>query len=321
MMAAAVAPGSSPPAATCLRVSIDPAFAERAVWRAIRGRDDGRGLLGAHRRSAEAAYLIADPAERDRAFGRAARGQFEMLGLAAPLVSAVLEHSDLAGTVELLVIGEARGRADEGITCEPGAAHLGVRLEAARFDEPSALLAWSRHALGHARDTLDADFHFERDWQEPGRVSAAAQARLHRLWDISVDARLVADGRLVEGPTRARHLVALAADLRGVGPATVQAALDWLWTGPRPSFPELMALAGRPVDLVRLAAPREPSPLQADRCPLCRFPALDVGTPAPEIAVMVRAEYPSWHPDDGLCSRCADRYRFMSRPGGGRWAR
>lgn len=313
------APAGRPePPATGMRVRVDPSLAERAVWRAIRGGQAPRGALAEHRRRAEAAYGVEDPGAREAAFERAAQAEFEVLGLAGPLWTAVAERPELAARVRLLLIGEARGRADEGITCDPEAEHVGFRVEARRFDDPAGLLGWARHAVGHARDTLDPDFHYERDWQDRRRVSGAAEGRVHRLWDISVDARLAAEGLLDPAPARRRHEAVIAADLPGVGAEALAAAFASLWDGPRPSFPELLAFAAEPADLVRLTAPGAPDVPRPDRCPLCHFPSDDVVPPEPWLAESVQREYPAWRPADGLCGRCADRSRFIARPGGGR---
>ena len=84
----------------------------------------------------------------------------------------------MAERVRILLVGDARGRPDEGITWEPGGAHLGIRIDGARFGDPDDLLAWARHALGHAEDTIDPAFGFRPGWEETadGRIAAGTQA-------------------------------------------------------------------------------------------------------------------------------------------------
>ena len=53
-----------------------------------------------------------------------------------------------------------------------------------------------------------------------------------------------------------------------------------------------------------------------DRCPLCSFPSADVASPEAALAAAIEAEYPNWRRDDGLCGRCADRFRFAVALGG-----
>jgi hypothetical protein len=308
------------PAPEGLPVRVDPALAEAVVWRVLSSPELASTELPAlHADRAEPLYALADEPQRDRAFERLALAEFEELGLADAIRTAIRERPAVARRVRVVLVGEARGRADEGITWEPSGAHLGIRVDPARFDDPEGLVAWARHLLGHAEDTLDPGFGFE-----PGAVESTlpvpAQARFHRLWDIAVDARIAAAGRATApgggAPDRVRagHRARLAGDLPGVAEAAIDDALDRLWSGPRPVFAELVAWAARPGILLEAGGS---GPLaRPAQCPLCRFPSSDVVTPEPSLAAMVLAEYPAWQPWEGLCGRCADRYRLAGRMGG-----
>ncbi|MEW5989904.1 MAG: hypothetical protein AB1736_00985 [Chloroflexota bacterium] len=306
-------------AAPSLTLRIDPALAEAAVDRALTSGDSTRpDALAGSRHRAEPLYGIAEPALRAAAFGRFALAEFEAMGLAEPILRAIAERPGVAQRVRVALLGEARGRHDEGVTCEPQGEHLGFRIEASRFANPAAVLTWARHALGHAEDTLDPAFGFEPGWDEVGgaAAAAAAQARLHRLWDVSVDGRLAAAGHLAVESARGRHRAAIGSDLRGVSEMAIEAVVARLWAGPRPTFPDLLDWATRPIALVRALAPGEPGQPRPDRCPLCGFAADDVVPPATSVAALVNADYPAWRPEHGLCGRCADRYRFAGRLGG-----
>jgi hypothetical protein len=300
-------------------VRVDPVVAETAVFRALAGLDPRRSdAHRIHRRRADAAYAIGDTVERDAAFGRLAVREFEELRLAEPILVAIAERPAVACAARVVLVGEAGGRLDEGVTCEAGGAHLGFRVDPARFGDPGDLLGWARHVLGHAEDTLDPGFRFEPGWEEGagGSIAAATRARLHRLWDVTIDARLATAGFLPDLATLDRHRGRIAADLPGVGPGTIDRVVQDLWNRPRPTFPDLLAWAARPADLVRDLAPDHAALPRPDRCPLCRFPGDDVVPPDPAISALVAVDYPDWRPADGLCGRCADRYRFASRLGG-----
>ena len=308
---------SPTPATPALRV--DPTFAEAVVWRVLTVAGTRTAdALAAYRRRSEPVYGLADPAARDAAFAQLAVGEFERLALAEPLRRAISERPAVADRVRIVLVGDARGRSGEGITWEPGGAHLGIRVDGDRFGDPGELLAWARHALGHAEDTLDSTFGFRPGWEETadGRLVSGTQARLHRLWDVTVDARLAADGLLLDPTALERHWERLAADLRGLTEDSVDAVFGFLWDGPRPAFGQLLAWAARPIELVAAAAPGAPGLPRPDRCPLCRFPSDDVVAPAEAVAALVAADYPAWRPDLGLCGRCTDRYRFAGRLGG-----
>lgn len=311
---------ASPPA-HARAVRVDPAFAEEVVRRVLSAADPtGTGALAVYRDRTEPLYGLTDAVARDTAFARAAVAEFERLELGAPLTRAIDERPAVAELVEVVLVGSARGHTDEGITCEPGGAHLGIRVDGARFIDPEGLLAWARHALGHAEDTLDAAFGFTPGWEETahGRVAAAIQARLHRLWDVSVDGRLAAAGLLLDASVPQRHCERLGADLPSIPAETVDVIFGRLWDGPRPAFGRLLAWATRPVELVREVCPDASSQPRPDRCPLCRFPGDDVASPNEAISALVAVDYPAWRPDLGLCGRCTDRYRFAGRLGGAR---
>jgi hypothetical protein len=299
---------------------VDPALAESAVWTVLcRTAAEHPERVAAHGRRAAPAYAIEDPVGRDAAFGRLALAEFAELDLAGPIRQALDERPALAGRVTTILIGEARGRHDEGVICERGGEHLGIRVEGWRLADPVALLAWARHALGHAEDTLDPAFDFEPGWDEGSSapVRSAAAARLHRLWDVTVDARLAASGWPAGPAQRAWHRDRLASDLPGVNPAAVDAVLARLWDGPRPTFADLLDWAVRPASLVAAVAPHARL-LRHDSCPLCGFPSDDVAPPPAAVARQVAIEYPDWRPDDGLCGRCGDRVRLVASLGGAR---
>lgn len=319
------------PAPARVDLQVDPGFAEAAVWRVLAepnrpatgpltddGLGPGAGAGADHRRRVDAVYDLDDVAARETAFARLALGEFERLGLAEPLLTAIAERPTVAARVRVVLVGQARGLHDEGVTWEPGGAHLGIRVEGARFGDPEGLLEWARHALGHTEDAGDEAFGYRPGWEATadGRIPAGTQARLHRLWDIAVDGRLAAAGLLADTSVIDARRAGLGADLSGVAPDTIDAVFASLWEGPLPTFAQLLAWAARPIELVAAIVPGDPGLPRPDRCPLCRFPGDDVGVPERTIAVLVAAEYPDWRPEHGLCGRCTDRYRFAGRLGG-----
>jgi hypothetical protein len=294
-------------------VDVDPAFAEALVWRTLAASEAAASspVMDRHHRQAAAAYALPAGA-REAAFHRLAVDEFAELGLAGPVLDALFERSTLLARTRRVLIGEAAGRAGEGVTCDGSV--VGVRLHARRFDRPERLRAWCRHAFGHAEDTLDPSFGFVPGWDaQPG--SSAAAERLHALWDISIDGRTAASD---QAAVTAGHRTLVGRLCPGLPATAVVDLVDRLWDGPRPTFEQLRSWAAEPGELAReLGVPEVvvtpvPGPLPPGRCPLCGFPSHDLRIPEPAIGRAVAVEFPAWEPGHGLCARCSDRYRFAA---------
>lgn len=289
-------------------IRLDPSLAEALAWRTLtRLEASGRATpVAEHHRRAGPLYELGDPVEREAAFRWLAEREVVELRVLEPIQAAFAERAELTERIELLLIGEATGRTQEGATCDRSGRRIGVRALLHRFDDPVRLHGWARHVLGHAVDTLDPGFAYEPGWDE-GAIVAGLAERLHLLWDISIDGRAAGDGRATPGVSRQRHTAALAALLPTAAPDGVASIIERLWGGPRPSFPELRAWSVEPERLSPLAT----TPLPSGRCPLCSFPSHDLTVPEPEVAADVAREYPGWRAGLGLCSRCLDRYAFV----------
>ena len=219
---------------------IDSSLREGVVWRtlnrlAVAGRPEP---LERHHERAGALYDIDDPGAREVAFARLAQMEFVALDLLAPLEEALAERPALATRFGAVLVGEALGRAQEGVTCDGERNLLGFRVLPSRFDDGAALHGWCRHALGHAEDTLDPTFDFVPGWDAvPGAGGVAG--RLHALWDVSVDGRAHSAGNPVPGADPRRHEAAIAAMLPPAHAPAATAVVERLWSGPRPTFRRL----------------------------------------------------------------------------------
>lgn len=299
---------------------VEPPLAEALAWRALTRLEAAGepGPLAEHHRWAAPLYELDEGPARDAAFRRLGEREVLELGVLEPLEAAFAERADLVERIEQLLVGEAAGSAQEGATCDRGGRRIGLRALLHRFDDPGRLRAWARHALAHAADTLDPAFAWEPGWDEGAAGAGPIAERLHLLWDISIDGRawrgdLPADPVAAE-TARARHETVLARLFPGAGAAALGALVERLWSGDRPTFPELRAWAGEPGQLGPEASAAD-GRLAPGRCPLCSFPSHDLTVPDPAVAADVAREYPRWRPSQGLCGRCLDRYAF-ARIGG-----
>jgi len=181
-------------------------------------------------------------------------------------------------------------------------------LKRAEARAPITLRDYLRHEFTHLHDMLDPAFGYAPVLDLPGLNAAQrrlARERYRLLWDITIDGRLAAAGHTPMA-TREQHAAAFE---RGYSfwPASRQVeTLNSLWQCPAPRHADLLALIADPRGL------RDASrPAPGGSCPLCEFPTFQwaVAT-ALESAILqrIRAEFPAWQPEQGLCSRCLETY-------------
>ncbi|HWP62992.1 MAG TPA: hypothetical protein VNO86_05935, partial [Candidatus Binatia bacterium] len=298
---------------------VAPDLAEEIAWRAVlraerAGRPDAR--LRHHERAARA-YAVPPGRIRDRLFARLAADEVEEFRLLDPVRTALAERPALGEALDVVLLARAPSPAGETVTGDRARRRAGIRAIAERFDDPAALLAWARHALGHLEDTLDPAFGFDPGWER--WADGASAERLHALWDASVDGRAARAGRPVFGSSAdgcRRRLVAL---LPPGSDAVAADLVDRCWRGDRPDFATLRAWAeGRyPTTVAPGSAPGgrpDGSLLPAGRCPLCRFPSSVLHVPDPPTASTIAEAHPGWRPELGVCERCHDRYRLVPPP-------
>lgn len=301
-----------------LHFRVDPVFAEAITWRALLRREAAGDPVPRERHHERAAviYDTSEPDARERAFAELAMRELAELGLLGPIEAAFAERPVLSGATETALVGEADGRAGEGVTADPKRRLIGLRVRADRFGDLAALGAWARHTLGHVEDTVEPAFGFDPAWEDS--LGAVAAARLHLLWDVSVDGRSARSGRPLAGVSLAGYRAALAAILPWSLTPTAGAVADRLWDGPRPVFDDLRRWATLPETLSddrasQSAQTSAPVAGRSGRCPLCAFPCPVLEVAGSETALRVREDFPAWEPESGICPRCLDRYQLTAQ--------
>lgn len=289
------------PLAPPVDVGCAPELVEAVVRMALddaRRRGDER-LEAAYHRQADGLYALP-PGEREAGFHALHRRWFRELGIEGRLGAVLARHGALLARLAALRLVPAAGADDEGAELGAPGTHgrrALVRLRPRRALE-STLEPFLDHELTRLADRLDPAFG--EDPSALARVPAprrrVVEARMRLAWATSVDGRLARRG-LVPLADRGEHRRRLEASFALEGGA-LEALLERLWAGIRPSYAELLALAGR-------AGGRQPG----TPCPVCGFPtcawAEGVG---PALAEAVRAEAPWWDPAQGLCMRCVEGY-------------
>ena len=192
-----------------------------------------------------------------------------------------------------------------------------IRLKPARLLDPPGARAWLRHELMHVADMLDPAFGYEP--QLPVHDAGPAFTTLLReryrvLWDCWIDGRLARRGWLPEEALEKRW-EEFRQTFVAFGPRARQKFQELLDSASQ-THATLVALALHP-DLAIAASPAAQTGPQP--CPLCRFPTFPLCSGetglSEEVRAQIRADFPRWKPEHGLCRQCADLYRArkMSR--------
>jgi hypothetical protein len=275
-------------------------------------------LAARYRADVEVLYDDVPLDEREPAFARLHATWFESLELDRPLRAIFKEFPVIVAAALEVVVAQADRRRDEGAVLAPRTMRLGLRLTPARFTNSDALSCLMRHELTHVGDMLDPEFGYPD--RPPNGATAGENLirdRYRLLWDLSVDGRLARAKKksIADAAMRRRELDALYFSL---SEATRLAIFDRLWGATGLTHDRLWAMASDVRALVVFAgvsgvAGAPSGPLPGARCPLCGFPTY-VWSPPLESRVVsiVQSDFPTWHPEVGMCDRCAEHYRIRA---------
>lgn len=300
-----------------MQVLFDDDLVEAGIALGTTGRLAGLpdGQLRRFHAQREPCYEIPDPDQQSAAFARVHQEWFTAWGLRRRLEEPVSAFPVLPDALVALVFRRSRGRHDEGAELyldEQGSRRGVVALRPDRLAAPPVLTRFLHHELAHLADMVSPAFGYSADLAHTGHTPSQlrlVRERYRLLWAISIDGRLAA--RDLPGQAGAAHRRAefdrafafLSLERR----AEVFAGL---WDGRMATHQDLLALASDPRELHGCH-----DPIPGAACPLCGFAAFSwagSGDLRPDALARVQAEFPSWHPDEPICARCAEIYNAVS---------
>ena len=300
-----------------VQVDYDPRLLEEVVLRAIRGGVEERDF----RASRDRIYEEPDVEVRDQAFRAFHIAWFGRLGLGVPIERALAERTILADSVIRCVVAPACSKKEEGadlFVAPPRGdgseqRSIGIQIRAESFLEPDAVLELLRHEFLHLADMLNPAFEYEPELPHPEGGAMARrmlQDRYRALWDITIDGRLVREGRAPVG-VRDRRLNDFARAFPMLGEKT-EAAFTRFFQASFPTHSELLACALAPSEILAGCVEAGSRDL---RCPICNFPTY-VFEPDPEaledgVVARIIQDFSDWQPPQGICVQCADLYRAL----------
>jgi hypothetical protein len=303
-----------------LRLEIEPALAEEAVFLALRGRADERMF----RRERDPLYSIAEPEQREAAFGALHARWFAQLDLGRPVALALAGEERIGREVSAAFLRRARRLEEEGVELlvrsnDRDGRVMRILLRPGSFLSPGLLLDRMREEFLHVSDMLDPRFGYAPSLAASDETEIPAKLLLDRysvVWNASVAGRLERRGHSAPG-TRARAWSAFQRTFPMLGDQAAASAFARFCLSEAPTHLELMAFARDPREvLLAVGGGEERGSWEVNehsgRCALCRLPTYALlphpdALPEPVLAAIAR-DFPAWEPAAGLCGQCADLY-------------
>ena len=277
----------------------------------------GATAARAFRRERNTLYECPDVDLREAEFRALHMRWFARIGLHRVIEQTMAGRADIVERVSACRVSRALMRRDEGadlLDPSPATFHAGdarpilaLRLRPALLQEPVSLAAFLAHELTHVADMLDPAFGYERTLppsEDGPSADNILRDRYRVLWDVTIDGRLARssgqDARARD--IRRREFFSAFGMLGDAGPRLFEEWFDRV----QPTHQALVAFAQAP------NGRDSTNPADSGRCPLCHFPvaALD---PHPDrlsaaAEAILRADFPGWRPEQGLCAQCLDLY-------------
>ncbi len=257
---------------------------------------------------------------------------FNRLGYDGFLNEILDEFPNLKGKVEEVHVRRATTRQNEGSNVVDRGRKVLIRLYPELFIEGKAILKGIRHELMHVSDMMDESFGYKvEEFNCSPMEERMINDRYRLFWDISVDGRLVKDGRetISDKDERRREFesfyIKIPKEARDI-------IFDKIWCGEVAITHDKMVEMAKDVDNLLVLAEgtesreldktkekvQESGPLPGTTCKLCGFPSYDwveeIGNDE-EIVNIIRQDFPHWSIKDGICSRCSEYYKIKA----GKW--
>ena len=303
-----------------MELRYDEDFVEAAAFLCTSGRRKGVSSLQIARfhRERERLYAVLDPDERNTAFFKLHLDWFCEWGLEKLITDLLKEFPLLPEKLNVLAVRKTRNKNDDGAELyvnDAGQRNAILALRPESFERDAALRDYVRHEFTHLSDMLDPAFGYAPTLDLPGLNGAQqrlARERYRLLWDITIDGRLAATGHTPMA-AQEKHAAAFARGYSFWPQDRQHETFIALWQNPTPRHVEFLALIADPRGLREA---HRPAP--GASCPLCEFPTFtwaDADALLPEISERIKAEFPIWSSEQGLCDRCLETYHAAASLG------
>lgn len=195
------------------------------------------------------------------------------------------------------------------------------------FDDKNELRKSIRHELMHVKDMFDDDYGY--DIRVPAGLNTTEENflrdRYKILWDIYIDSRLIKEGKETM-ETKEKRFAWFSGIYRKLPNEQKVVMFDNFWNKEKITHKEILDMAADMMQAVPLLGgdatdaelEKEKQTYWSGRpCPLCKFPtykwAEDVqlqDEKAKKLQGAIKADFPKWTVEEGVCERCAELYKF-----------
>ena len=211
---------------------------------------------------------------------------------------------------------------------EPGNLRkIKFKMRADIFDDANELRKAIRHELMHVKDMLDDDYGYDI------KVAAGLNTteenfvrdRYKIFWDIYIDSRLIREGRETL-ETKEKRFAWFSGIYRKLPNEQKVVTFGNFWNKEKITHKEMLDMATDMMKAVPLLGgdasdaeleKEKQSYWSGRQCPLCKFPTYkwsnDINPEdenAKKLQNAIKADFPKWTAEEGVCERCAELYKF-----------
>jgi len=304
-----------------LNILYDPYMVEEIVFSKLR-EIEGTGnmeLYEQYHNLSDRIYELDDEDERSDGFVELNKEFFNTLGFSEVVRGVVDEFPEFHEKIEEIHIRKPTTMIEVGSDLVDERRKAVIRLFPEQFMDITHLRKFIRHELMHVVDMLGEKFGYKEGKLARLPVEETIVREKYKLfWDIFIDSRLEKRGKetVRSKDERFGEFEKLYARLPADGK---KAVFEGLWKEENLTHDKAVELAK---DFTKLVAAyggtlqegvKEAKKvlIPGSPCPLCSFPTfnwLDTASLDEQIIRLIKADFPDWQVDDGICDRCAECY-------------
>lgn len=263
-------------------------------------------------------YEVSDEDERFDRFVELNKEFFNKLGFSEAVREIADEFPELKEKIEEIHIRKVITPTDEGSDIVDRK-RVVIRLFTEQFMDIPQLKKFLRHELMHVVDMLDERFGYKEGRLAKLPVEETILTDKYKLyWDIFIDSRLYRRGKETI-KSKSERFGEFGRLYLNLPPEEKKAVFEGLWNEENLTHDKAVELANDTNKLVvtyggiqqgggeevkKILIPGGP-------CPLCKFPThnwINTSSLDERIIQSVRADFPDWQVDDGICDRCTECY-------------